>query len=59
MSAMQLLVGSLLIVSCWSLFGKDVAYHPTTVSLLLARRWRASIWRLKSLPMATSSPRSA
>ena len=39
--------------------GRAVPYQPTTASPRSARPWRASIWRLKSLPMATSSPRSA
>jgi hypothetical protein len=39
--------------------GKAVAYHPTTTSRGLARICNANICRLKSFPMATSSPRSA
>ena len=39
--------------------GNAVAYHPTTTSRGFARKCNANICRLKSFPMATSSPRSA
>jgi hypothetical protein len=56
---MRELVSAMHLLSPPSAAGRAVAYHPTTVSREFARRWRASIWRLKSFPMATSSPRSA